>query len=263
VRDEKSPESKDLGAALLEILIGVVILGIAFVAILGVSASSIVSSDVHRQLASTETVVRAYAEAIQAKAINPPSTVLTAQLNIGGTSVQVGPVPRFPTTTGFNITIDPGTPNRETFTVTGFVSPTAWTISTNCPGCGPGGAANRHLSGAAVVGDYPACPQAADFGPALVSYIPPGGVNLPAVGVQWWIPTYPILNNSDLYGGAWVPALPGSTACSSYYSSKCGTDNRSDCYPGLALVTITAVSASAAPRNDATETQVLVRRGNS
>ena len=56
----------DRGETLLELLVAVVILGIAVVAIVGGLASSILISDVHRRQAQTGVIVRDYAEALQA-----------------------------------------------------------------------------------------------------------------------------------------------------------------------------------------------------
>lgn len=53
------------GFSLVEILITVVIVGIAFAAILGGMVTSIVVSDVHRKQASTDALVRSAAEAVK------------------------------------------------------------------------------------------------------------------------------------------------------------------------------------------------------
>ncbi len=58
--------SDDRGETLLELVIAVVILGIAVVAIVGGLASSVLISDVHRRQAQTGVIVRDYAEALQA-----------------------------------------------------------------------------------------------------------------------------------------------------------------------------------------------------
>jgi type II secretory pathway pseudopilin PulG len=56
----------DRGETLLELLIALVILGIAVVAIVGGLASSILISDVHRRQTQSGVIVRDYAEALQA-----------------------------------------------------------------------------------------------------------------------------------------------------------------------------------------------------
>lgn len=55
----------DAGLSLVEILITIVIVGIAFAAILGGMVTSITVSDVHRKQATADTVVRSGAEAVK------------------------------------------------------------------------------------------------------------------------------------------------------------------------------------------------------
>lgn len=50
---------------LVEVLVAVMILGVAFVALLGGFGTSIASSDLHRKQAVAETAIRRYAEAIK------------------------------------------------------------------------------------------------------------------------------------------------------------------------------------------------------
>lgn len=56
------------GATLVEILVAVVIMGVAFAAIIGGVTTSIMASDMHRKEATAETVLRSYAEAVKAAA---------------------------------------------------------------------------------------------------------------------------------------------------------------------------------------------------
>lgn len=60
------PRRSEAGTTLVEVLITVMILGVAFVALLGGFGTSIVSSDLHRRQAQAETLVRRYAEAVKA-----------------------------------------------------------------------------------------------------------------------------------------------------------------------------------------------------
>ena len=60
------PRRSEAGTTLVEVLITVMILGVAFVALLGGFGTSIVSSDVHRRQAVAETLVRRYAESVKA-----------------------------------------------------------------------------------------------------------------------------------------------------------------------------------------------------
>jgi len=64
--DATNRSSGDRGETLLELVIALVILGIAVVAIVGGLASSVLISDVHRRQAQTGVIARDYAEALQA-----------------------------------------------------------------------------------------------------------------------------------------------------------------------------------------------------
>jgi Tfp pilus assembly protein PilV len=57
----------ETGATLVEVLVAVMVLGVAFLAVLGGLGTSIASSDLHRRQAVAETVVRRYAEAVKAQ----------------------------------------------------------------------------------------------------------------------------------------------------------------------------------------------------
>lgn len=63
---------------LVEVLVAVVILGVAFAALLGGFGTSIVSSELHRRQAVAETAIRRYAEAVKGEAFStscPPTYV--------------------------------------------------------------------------------------------------------------------------------------------------------------------------------------------
>ena len=60
-RDEQACDHEH-GETLLEILVSVTIMGIAFVAIIAGIGTTLLSSDIHRQNATAEAVVRTYAE---------------------------------------------------------------------------------------------------------------------------------------------------------------------------------------------------------
>ena len=60
--------SGESGVTLIEMLVTVVIMGIAFVAIVGGMTTSIFGSDLHRKQATAETVLRSYGESVKTKA---------------------------------------------------------------------------------------------------------------------------------------------------------------------------------------------------
>ncbi|MFA5890347.1 MAG: prepilin-type N-terminal cleavage/methylation domain-containing protein [Actinomycetota bacterium] len=56
----------EAGVTLVEVLVTVVILGMAFAAIVGAMGTSILASDIHRKQATSEVVLRDYAETLAA-----------------------------------------------------------------------------------------------------------------------------------------------------------------------------------------------------
>lgn len=90
----------DRGETLIEILITVVVIAIGFVAVASMMGSSIVASDVHRSQAEAEVITRAFAEAIQAKAMEP-----------------VGPEDHVPCPTALELTPDYVPPRPEVWEV--------------------------------------------------------------------------------------------------------------------------------------------------
>lgn len=65
----------DAGTTLIELLMAVSIMGIAFVAILAAMGTSIFTSDVHRKQATANTVLVSSVEWIKSQSSNPYSTV--------------------------------------------------------------------------------------------------------------------------------------------------------------------------------------------
>ncbi|MCA1840847.1 MAG: prepilin-type N-terminal cleavage/methylation domain-containing protein [Actinomycetota bacterium] len=82
-RFTRQPRS-DLGLTLIEVLITVAIMGIAFVSILGAMGTSILASDIHRKRANAETVLRNYSEAIKGTSYVPCPASGTAYNNASG-----------------------------------------------------------------------------------------------------------------------------------------------------------------------------------
>src|SRR5687767_7063174 len=61
-----SVEKTEEGTSLVEVLLAVAILGIAFAALLGGMSTSAIASGIHRKQATAETVLRSAAEAVKA-----------------------------------------------------------------------------------------------------------------------------------------------------------------------------------------------------
>jgi len=64
----------DRGETLIEVLVTVVIMSIAIVAIAGALLTGVRIADVHRKTATATTVLRAYAEALQARVVGTAGT---------------------------------------------------------------------------------------------------------------------------------------------------------------------------------------------
>ncbi len=73
-----NPKRGEAGYTLSEVLIAVVILAVAITTIVGAMGSSIFSSRVHRDIVTSDAVVRAYAEQLNAAAYVPCANTTTA-----------------------------------------------------------------------------------------------------------------------------------------------------------------------------------------
>lgn len=85
----------DAGLSLPEILLTIVIVGIAFTAILGGMVTSIVVSDVHRKQATADALARSAAEAIKDQAV--------AYVGCAGPNAYAGALPSAPA--GYSVSI--------------------------------------------------------------------------------------------------------------------------------------------------------------
>lgn len=74
------------GETLLEVLVAVVIMGVAVVAIVGGLYTGILMSDIHRKQATAGTVVRDYAESIE-NSVTTGTTNVTCGMSIGSRTV--------------------------------------------------------------------------------------------------------------------------------------------------------------------------------
>jgi type II secretory pathway pseudopilin PulG len=117
----------DRGETLVELLVALVILGIAVVAIVGGLASSVLISDVHRKQAQAGVIVRDYAEALQA-------AVTASQLNYAAC----------PAAPGY-------APSAAALSATGFTVPSGYTAA----------ASVQYWDGSSTFGS---CPAGGDTG---------------------------------------------------------------------------------------------------
>jgi Tfp pilus assembly protein PilV len=85
-----NPYPNDRGETLLELLITVVIMGVAVVALVGGIATSIRMSDIHRKQAAAGAYVRAYAEEIETRVAASPSTYSPCALTYPAFTALVG-----------------------------------------------------------------------------------------------------------------------------------------------------------------------------
>lgn len=81
----------DRGETLVEVLLTVMIVGLSFAALLGGVSTSIVVSDLHRKQASEQTLIRSYADAVQASPAWKGCAATTADYAPGAVSYTVPP----------------------------------------------------------------------------------------------------------------------------------------------------------------------------
>jgi prepilin-type N-terminal cleavage/methylation domain-containing protein len=77
-------DTHEAGVTLVELLVAVVIMGIAFVAILSAIGTAIIVSDVHKRQATAETVLQSWAETLKSAAYqtNPGTAYNATQLGV-------------------------------------------------------------------------------------------------------------------------------------------------------------------------------------
>ena len=85
----------DAGSTLVELLMTVLILGVVFVVILGGMMTGLVASDLHRKQATSETVIRSYAEAVKAAPYSVCAAPAAYAAPAAGYSVPVGLSPTY------------------------------------------------------------------------------------------------------------------------------------------------------------------------
>ena len=87
-RDTDNRTRKDAGETLIEVLIAMIILGGAISALLGGVATTVLTTSRHRDLATANTLLRSYAEAIKENARTGYLPCATTYNNLAGHYVQ-------------------------------------------------------------------------------------------------------------------------------------------------------------------------------
>lgn len=246
---ERISRRRESGETLIELLVAVVVLGIAGVGLVSGLTTGVIGSDTHRRLSNGETVLRAYGELVKNEVIHAPSTTLTQDLN----TYSNGNCPSNVSTSGSNCIIPVA--STAAFAPSGSytisIDGVLWSASVNTATsftASPLGAGSA-ASGASVQ-RYQACPTAsywsglAAANPDLTSV---AGLQPPVVtGVTF----YDFSNNPIANCGSWYSA-PGNSVCSN-------TSNQwTRCEPPWMSV---ALSVTSTDNSVTRTTNVIVRR---
>jgi len=257
----------DEGFTLIDVLIGMIVMGVAVTALVAALGGLTVSTQHHRAFAATESSVRSYTQALESR-FSFTST-LVGGLSATGTSITVADNANalpFGSAADFYLVID-----RETVHVTARAAGSStMTIqrATSSAFADPT-AVVPHVAGAPVTAMWK-CPTPTN---SLFSAFD-SGVWTPAAGtsaapptqVEYWIPT----------GSPPTWSFQGLSACTNgggtgYYDTTCfyiasngqqQPDMRPECDPGLERVTLSITAAATAQRPAyTTTTQILLRVG--
>jgi prepilin-type N-terminal cleavage/methylation domain-containing protein len=244
------PRSDADGFTLIELLIAMVIMGTAVVVLVGAMASVVTASENHRGYATTETAVRAYAEAVQAKATFGTTLTTAGGINASVGSFTVGDVTGFMLQTfhQFDIVVD-----EETMTVSA-VSASTKTLTVN-RGVGGASGAVSHAQGATVSQLF-MCPTAA-FSSAANGWVNADVASAaltaqgltPSISVEYWDPAAQSFTSSQ-------------ATCQAHDDAVCVFGGlRPECDTGIIRVTLGVTSSTAQLGSVSTKTQVILRRG--
>lgn len=248
---------RDEGFTLVELLITIVIMGVAISVLVLAMSSLVVATEEHRGHAVSDTAVRDFSEAMQQKvswvtSITSPATVPSS----GGVTLTLAdPISNFQTNTfPFDILVD-----QEVMTVR---SGTGNTLTIASSGRGAAGSvAAAHSSGANVSQDF-ICPTATfSASPANHSgYFYPDGYTQPSnatvsIGeIDYW---NPIANT-------WTSANDTSTCMNNFSTGSFGCPDSNtflpECDPGYFRVKVHVATLLGNLRNVTTDTWVLIRR---
>lgn len=246
---ERISRRRESGETLIELLVAVVVLGIAGVGLVSGLTTGVIGSDTHRRLSSGETVLRAYGELVKNQVIHAPSTTLTQDLN----AYSSGSCPSNVSTSGSNciIPVTSTAPFAQSGSYTISIDGVLWSASVNTPTsftASPLGAGSA-ASGASVQ-RYEACPATGYWAAVATSHpelTSVAGLQPPTVtGVTF----YDYSNTAISSCSNWYSS-PGNSVCSN-------TSNQwTRCEPPWMSI---ALSVTSTDSNVARTTNVIVRR---
>jgi type II secretory pathway pseudopilin PulG len=246
---ERISRRRESGETLIELLVAVIVLGIAGVGLVSGLTTGVIGSDTHRRLSTGETVLRAYGELVKNQVIHAPSTTLTQDL----TTYSNGNCPSNVTTSGSNCVIPVASTAAfaQSGTYTISIDGVLWSATVNdstsftASPLGAGSAA----SGASVQ-RFEACPTSsywAGVATAHTELTTVDGLQAPVVaGVTF----YDYSNNPIATCSSWYNA-PGNSICSN-------TSNQwTRCEPPWMSV---ALSVTSTDSKVTRTTNVIIRR---
>lgn len=241
----------------MELLIAIVIMGLAVSVLVLAMSSLVVATEEHRGHSISDTAVRDFSEAMQQKA-SFTTTLSSAIADASTPTVRVADFAGFQTTLPFDILVD-----QEVMKVTSHVG-TTLTVTRGAAGS----VAVAHAISTAVTQDF-ICPRATASDTAVTNsagYLYPESFSIPKSGGN---PIYDVkisgiqyLNPSD---NTWTN---GAATCIGNFTptgAGIGCPDGTflpECDPGLVRVQIHVDTKLANLRNVSTDTWVLIRRGS-
>lgn len=235
--------SDDVGETLIELLVAIVVLGIAAVGLVAGLSTGIFASDAHRRLTTAESNLRDYGELVKDKVLHPATTKLTTDLpsyaNGDNLTLQVDSTSDFTDSGQYTIAVDG--------VLMLVKNQSATTFSVQAMGGG------ESRSGATVE-RYESCPTADYWDDVLTDHPELTASNGDAPSITGV--TYYDKNNSALT----------ASECNDYHSDSGKTtcslssDWRTACDPPWISVAVRMSSTNAGRSAQSTTTNVIIRR---